>query len=123
MAMSTWPNPGGAKGIRTPDLLDANESTWAFMPVDRVGCDRKPHVRALEQLGSKGFRRSYCGLTADQPIGELVRCAGTSWCSDHPTAVHPDPIMGTALSLQNLAFAGSSHRYGRLHRPTTLGCD
>ena len=23
----------GAKGIRTPDLLDANESTWAFVGV------------------------------------------------------------------------------------------
>ena len=29
---------GGAKGIRTPDLLDANEWTWAFVAVDRIGC-------------------------------------------------------------------------------------
>ena len=27
----------GAKGIRTPDLLDANENNWAFITVDRVG--------------------------------------------------------------------------------------
>jgi hypothetical protein len=48
---------GGAKGIRTPDLLDANETTRTFATLDHVGCDRKPHVTALEQLGSKGGRR------------------------------------------------------------------
>jgi hypothetical protein len=40
-----WVNP------RRVDLLDANESTWAFVTVDRVGDEGKSHVTALEELG------------------------------------------------------------------------
>jgi hypothetical protein len=32
------------KGIRTPDLLDANEYTWAFVASSCVGRARKPQV-------------------------------------------------------------------------------
>jgi hypothetical protein len=34
-----------------PDLLDANETTWAFGPADRVGSVGKARVTALKQLG------------------------------------------------------------------------
>jgi hypothetical protein len=40
----------GAKGIRTPGLLDANESTWAFAVVGRVGGERKGHVTRFTTL-------------------------------------------------------------------------
>jgi hypothetical protein len=34
------------------DLLDANETTSTFTPLDRVGCERNSHVTALAKLGS-----------------------------------------------------------------------
>jgi hypothetical protein len=59
----------GAKGIRTPDLLDANESTWAFVAVDFVGRRGKRQVNRLEAFTSEERRRSYCGRIADaRPI-------------------------------------------------------
>jgi len=38
-------------GFADADLLDANETTWAFKPTDRVGSVRKAQVTALKQLG------------------------------------------------------------------------
>ena len=38
----------------TPDLLDANESTWAFVAIDRVGSVQKSEVRRLGALASEG---------------------------------------------------------------------
>src|SRR5690349_17513344 len=55
----------GAKGNRTPDLLDANESTWAFVAVNTVGCDRKSLARALVMLAGDGGSRNCCGRVAD----------------------------------------------------------
>jgi hypothetical protein len=46
----------GAKGIRTPDLLDANESTWAFGLADSVGGVENALVKALKRLAGKGGR-------------------------------------------------------------------
>jgi len=36
------------------DLLDANESTWAFVAIDRVGSVQKSEVRRLGALASEG---------------------------------------------------------------------
>jgi hypothetical protein len=33
-----------------PDLLDANEMTWAFVAVDLVGRAKKPQARELKPL-------------------------------------------------------------------------
>ncbi len=44
---------GLAIGSPHPDLLDVNESTWAFGTVESLGCDEKSHVTALEKLGGK----------------------------------------------------------------------
>jgi hypothetical protein len=54
------------RGIEPLDLLDANESTWAFARLGSVGCNRKPKVTALKKLKQRGGWRSYCGLTVDQ---------------------------------------------------------
>ena len=51
-----------------PDLLDANESTWAFASVDIVGRNAKQHVRTLATSANNERRRSYCGRTADGVI-------------------------------------------------------
>jgi hypothetical protein len=47
---SDLPRCFGAKGNRTPDLLDANESTWAFIRVDLVDRVKNFQVRALTAL-------------------------------------------------------------------------
>ncbi|BBY13836.1 hypothetical protein MMARJ_45760 [Mycobacterium marseillense] len=43
----------GAKGNRTPDLLDANESTWAFGTACNVGRVKFLQVDGLATLGTK----------------------------------------------------------------------
>ena len=48
-----------------PDLLDANECTWAFVNVGIVGRNAKQHVKTLAALAKKDGCRSYCGRTAD----------------------------------------------------------
>jgi hypothetical protein len=48
-----------------PDLIDANEWTWAFVGVDRVGNDENRQVSALTALVGEDRRRSYCGRAAD----------------------------------------------------------
>jgi hypothetical protein len=40
----------GAKANRTPDLLDANEWTWAFVAVDTVGCTENLLVKRFATL-------------------------------------------------------------------------
>jgi len=42
----------GAKGIRTPDLLDANETNWAFADVDCVGLANNQQVKRLAALAT-----------------------------------------------------------------------
>jgi hypothetical protein len=49
---SEWFSESGAKGIRTPDLLDANESTWALVLVSPVDSASKSLVRALMTLAN-----------------------------------------------------------------------
>jgi hypothetical protein len=51
-----------------PDLLDANESTWAFVDVDSVGSGEKPQLRRLESLAVEDRYRSYCLRTADAAL-------------------------------------------------------
>jgi len=48
-----------------PDLLDANEWTWAFVGVDRVDFTENRHVKEFVTLASEDRCRSYCGRTAD----------------------------------------------------------
>src|ERR1700722_16013262 len=48
-----------AKGIRTPDLLDANETIWAFVTPSCVGCARKSLVTALGLMVT-GTRKKFC---------------------------------------------------------------
>jgi hypothetical protein len=47
---SELPKLCGAKGNRTPDLLDTNEWTWAFAAVDTVGCTENLLVKRLSTL-------------------------------------------------------------------------
>jgi hypothetical protein len=53
----------GAKGIRTPDLLDANESTWVFVTSNCVGCARNLLVRALGAMAN-GSSNKFCCVPA-----------------------------------------------------------
>jgi hypothetical protein len=39
--------------IRTPDLLDANESTWAFVVVGGIGCKGNPQFTAATRTLSQ----------------------------------------------------------------------
>jgi hypothetical protein len=56
-----------------PDLLDANEATWPFVTVGRVGCDENRQVKGLETLASNDASWSYCGRTADGILVESLR--------------------------------------------------
>jgi hypothetical protein len=58
------PGPGWLPR-RVPDLLDANESTWAFGADVGVGWAANPQLRRLETLASYEGCRSYCGRAAD----------------------------------------------------------
>jgi hypothetical protein len=49
----------------TADLLDANETTWAFVDVDHVGRVKKRQVKKLATLVSVGVCWNYCGRIAD----------------------------------------------------------
>ena len=79
--------PGIPRWIQTHDLFVPNETTWAFDAIAAVGCTGELQVTALEQLAGEGYRRNYCGLTADWTVDELVGGIDGSSCSDHPTAV------------------------------------
>jgi hypothetical protein len=58
-------------------LLDANESTWAFVFVGRVGWNGTLLVKSLVMLASIDGPRSYCGRTADEHGGlPARRCTG-----------------------------------------------
>ena len=48
------------------DLLDANESTWAFVVIGSVGRNVRLHVTRLATLARRDGCRSYCGRTADR---------------------------------------------------------
>jgi hypothetical protein len=58
---------GGAKGNRTPDLLDANETTWALAAESCIDIATNPQVRRLALTVTKSCRKFYCGLAADWP--------------------------------------------------------
>jgi hypothetical protein len=47
------------------DLLDANETAWAFADVDCVGFVNNQQVKRLRALATSVCCRSYCGRTAD----------------------------------------------------------
>ena len=51
-------------GVR-PDLIDANETTWAFVAVCLVEFVRSQQVKQLAKLASWNGCRRYCGRTAD----------------------------------------------------------
>lgn len=51
-------------GVR-PDLIDANETTWAFVAVCFVEFVRSQQVKQLAKLASWNGCRRYCGRTAD----------------------------------------------------------
>jgi hypothetical protein len=59
------PKSGGAKGNRTPDLLDANENHWAFVTESCVGCAMNLQFRLLAMLVAENLVKFCCGLTAD----------------------------------------------------------
>ena len=44
----------GPPGNRSPDLVDANESTSAFVGVDRVGREGNPQIGGLGKLKREG---------------------------------------------------------------------
>ena len=53
---------GGAKRIRTPDLLDANETTWTLTAESCDGCATNPQVKRLTATVAKNCSKFYCGL-------------------------------------------------------------
>jgi hypothetical protein len=71
VALSALVFPGGAKGIRTPDLLDANETTWAFVTRSCDGCARKLLVTALIVMVT-GTGKKFCCV----PIAYRLRKRG-----------------------------------------------
>jgi hypothetical protein len=88
------------KLIRVPDLLDANESTWAFVVANRVGREGKLQFRRLEPLGADDRSRSYCGRTADAhavPSTGGREGAGCSRRGRKCLEGTPHPHCGTAL--------------------------
>ncbi len=65
-------NLGPATYAKCNDLLDANETTWAFGPVDRVGSVEKNTGHSVEAVGwsspSSKLPRTDCGRDS-KPIG------------------------------------------------------
>ena len=61
------PEPAISGRMRTADLLDANETTWAFVAVERVGRVRTALVRGLAALAAKDRYRNYCGRSTSIP--------------------------------------------------------
>jgi hypothetical protein len=59
---ATYRSVASTNAMSYADLLDANESTWAF---DAVGCVKNLLVRRLAALALVARGRSYCGWTAD----------------------------------------------------------
>jgi hypothetical protein len=60
-------------GMLSADLLDANESTWAFVFVGRVGWNGTLLVKSLVTLANIDSCRSCCGHTADEHSGLPAR--------------------------------------------------
>src|ERR1700758_4265223 len=52
--LSSARRSGTSSNTTCADLLDANESTWAFVAIDRVGSVQKSEVRRLGALASEG---------------------------------------------------------------------
>ena len=67
MDVLTCADPGGAKGIRTPDLLDANESNWTFTGSSCVGCVKSSQVSVLVRLAAES-RRKFCCSPSVPPL-------------------------------------------------------
>ena len=115
-----WPRPNaGANGNRTPDLLDANETTWTFEVVDCVGRVNNSQVNRLEALTGRELRRSYCGRTADAggrgwnlaPRERTLAERGTR-CGDQTGTPHPfRPDVKGSLLAQVSAQLASSKQY------------
>lgn len=61
------------EAVTAHDLLDANESTWAFVFVGGVGWNGTLLVKSLVGLASIDGCRSYCGRTADEHGGLPAR--------------------------------------------------
>jgi hypothetical protein len=57
-----------SNGLLGTDLLDANESTMAFVVVDGVGSAGKSQASGLESLASLCGCLNYCGRTADASL-------------------------------------------------------
>ena len=57
------------------DLLDATESTWAFVAVGCVGCVLRPQVEAFVSLANATGRWNCCGRIADASLDEIWRRA------------------------------------------------
>jgi hypothetical protein len=62
-----------AFAVRTPDLLDANESTWAFVFLRGVGCVGKPQVSALTVLVPESCDELWQEPNRDRPPGQGAR--------------------------------------------------
>ena len=60
-ASLTWPFRG-SEGV---DLLDAEETTWAFASSSCVGCSTNTPVRTLDVVVGSSCGKLCCGLTAD----------------------------------------------------------
>jgi hypothetical protein len=58
-------------GDSNPDLLDANESTWALTAGSCDGRATNPQVRLLAVTVTKSCGKFCCGLAADWPAGVI----------------------------------------------------
>ena len=81
--MTPEPQPY-SRGALSADLLDANESNWTFVAVDRVGYDEEQQVKRLAALASRavveatadGLRTGWTGESGRWPI--LLRSLGST---------------------------------------------
>ena len=78
------------------DLLDANESTWAFVFVGRVGCILRPQVEEFVLLANTTGRWNYCGRVADALLdarAERGGAGGTRRCFTTLESTPPPPLL------------------------------
>jgi hypothetical protein len=91
------------------DLLDANEWTWAFEFLDRVGWGVNVHVKALEMLSKRDGYRSYCGRAAD---GLDRRESGRWPCEAHIRSARAPPLWVVTLSFPHCVADGTCGHAG-----------
>jgi hypothetical protein len=73
----------GPLGNRSPGLLDANETIWAFVTPSCVGCARKPRITALGGMVT-GIRRSSVAYPLRVDCGPPINKTNERQVSERP---------------------------------------